>query len=85
MKDRNSGAVVFDEVLRHGALVSMLPFKQWAVTHEMPAHYEPCGPRFALVFRYVTKGQQTALKCDAEGRAEWAAANLNATGAHAGK
>ena len=51
----------------------------------LPAHYEPCGPRFALVFRYVTKGQQTALKSDAEGRAEWAAANLNATGAHAGK
>ena len=44
------------------------------------AHCEPWGPRFEFVFRHVTKDQQTVLKCDTEGHAEWAAANLKAKG-----
>lgn len=34
------------------------------------AHSQWCGPRFALVFRYVTKNQRTILKLGAEGLAE---------------
>ena len=48
-----AGDVLFDETLVHGSLLTLLPARQFEVTHEMPKSEVPCGVRVSLIFRYI--------------------------------
>jgi len=41
--------------LASGSLLTFFPGDQWRHTHSMPRSKTPCGPRYALVFRYITE------------------------------
>ena len=40
--------------LHNGSLLTFFPKDQWRMHHAMPRSKTPCGPRYALLFRYIT-------------------------------
>lgn len=44
--------------LANGSLLTFFPNDQWKHTHSMPKSSTPCGPRYSLIFRYITEALQ---------------------------
>lgn len=49
------GDVFKDETLPNGSLLTIFKRHQFDLTHEMPKAEQPCGPRIALIWRYLTQ------------------------------
>jgi hypothetical protein len=44
--------------LANGSLLTFFPKDQWRYNHSMPKAKTPCGPRYSLIFRYITEALQ---------------------------
>lgn len=48
-----AGDIFFDRVLPNGSLLTIYKQHQFDLTHEMPKAEGPCGPRVAVIWRYI--------------------------------